>query len=84
MGELVVTVWRVLVVDGVVEEDGHDRPTVVTVPHRHSQLLVHFLKLQQLHAGGGAKGNIVVMITLWNTQCVGPMHNSAHCKPHPL
>ena len=42
----------VLVVDGVVQQDGHEGAAVGRVPPRHSELLVHLLQLQQLKRGG--------------------------------
>lgn len=56
-----------LVVDGVVQQHGHEGPSVGSVPPRHSELLVHLLKLQQLQRWVGHKGDTVAMVTL----CVG-------------
>lgn len=41
----------VLVVDGVVQQDGHEGAAVGSVPPRHSELLIHLLQFQQLKRG---------------------------------
>ena len=73
-GESSVRVWYVLVVDGVVEEYGHDRSTVVTVPPCHSQLLIHFLKLQQLQrVGQSCHGNSMDHLVCWTNAQPRPL-----------
>ena len=52
LGAVTGGVAVVLVVDGVVQQDGHEGATVGSVPPRHSKLLIHLLQLQQLKRRG--------------------------------
>ena len=66
-GVIMVGGGAALVVDGVVEQHRHERPSVGSVPLCHSELLIHFLKLQQLQRWVGHKGDTVAVAT----RCVG-------------
>ena len=62
-----------LVVDSVVQQEGHEGPAVGSVPLGHSELLVHLLKLQQLR--GRAQ---VAMVTLCSALCADQACSPAH------